>query len=362
MVIKIKKNKTGYDEIELKNLINIIKDKLLIYPNSLDIGLLEYDIQKLHGKLRESEESLLLSNVKLQKEASDISNDYGDLAEIINSKSDNMVNIMTDMEKLDNRINDNLKGNYKVYATQWGLSVKALWYYRNDDFKESVRLTKQCVDLIDELIFKGMHSLVFRNIEQNKNLAFILKKNNKKKSSDYIKGDILNYYFSGKTKTLYGRCFNNNSIWNEMPYLRDSFGYLTFKENVEKYYDVCQISFSEGNYFYNATFSNILSCVPNTLERYIIFKWLETQDAFYDKKYIDFLIKMNDFFDEEKEVFFDAFKKILLLQFLSIVHLSKLSIDEKNKIEVLIFDFKDSKLSKYRVKDFNGGTRKAQIE
>jgi hypothetical protein len=353
---------TGYDKIEFNNQINNIKDKMLIYPNSIDIGLLEYDVQKLFDTLFKAEERLLLSKEELRKETLLVSNDYGNLAEIINSKSDNMENIMTDMEKLDNKITDNLKGNYKIYATQWGLSVKALWYYRNDDFKESERLTKLCVDLIDELIFKGMHSLVFRNIEQNKNLAFILKKDNEKKSSDYIKGDILNYYFSGKTKNLYGQCFNNSRIWNEMPYLRDSFGYLTFKENVEKYYDVCKISFSEGIYFYNTTFSNILSCAPNTLERYIIFKWLETQDAFYDKKYIDFLIKINEFFDEEKEVFFDAFKKILLLQFLSIVHLSELSIDEKNKIEVLIFNFKDSKLSKYKVKGFNGGTRKAQIE
>jgi hypothetical protein len=99
MVIKIKRNMTGYDKIELNNQINNVKDKILNYPNSIDIGLLEYDVQKLFDTLFLAEERLLLTDVELRKEASIISNDYGSLAVIvddrlINLSGDDLINFL----------------------------------------------------------------------------------------------------------------------------------------------------------------------------------------------------------------------------------------------------------------------------
>src|SRR5699024_9449185 len=126
-------------------------------------------------------------------------------------------------------IKESFQGLYKIYAQQWGLSVKALWYYRMYEYEKAINLTKKYSDLIDILIENGMYSLIFRNIEQNKNLSFIEQKKNNIKKSQEITKDIIIYLLVGKKGKLYGDSFNIK-IWKEMPYLRNCFAYTNFRD------------------------------------------------------------------------------------------------------------------------------------
>jgi hypothetical protein len=268
---------------------------------------------------------------------------------------------MNDMKELDREI-DELDNLYRIYAVQWGLSVKALWYYRKGDLYNAVKLTKKCTDEIDKLIKKGMYSLIYRNIEQNKNLGFIQKKLKNENEQQKLKGQILKYYFSGKTKILYGKCFNDMILWNELPYLRDSFGYLTFKENVEKYYDLLKLDQGKAKIFYDNVLERIILCEPTTLERYNIHVWLKIQNAFYKNQYINFLKGMNEFFEEGKEIFYDVFKKVLINQYVKII--DSFEVDEYHKQLKInkAIEYESEKLSSYRVKDFTSAARKLTIE
>lgn len=341
--------------------LKLIHSNLLNFPRTLKKGLLDFNIHKMYIKISKAEEKILFQDKELLKKASEISIEYGNLAGDINEDLADFESIMNKMKKMDVEAS-NLNGFYKAYTFQWCLSVKALWYYKNNDFKNAVQLTKKCIDIIDDFIELGFNSLIFRNIEQNKNLGFILKKTKKESEQQKLNGDILNYYFSGKTETLYGRYFNNERVWNELPYLRDSFGYLTFKQNVEKYYDLLKIDRKKAETFYRNILEKIVYCEPTTLERYNIHVWLKIQDSFYKKSYKTFLSEMEEFFNEEKEIFYDIFKKVLINQYLFLIDSFIINKSEKETMinETIKYEFQ--KLSNYRTEDFTGVIRKAKIE
>lgn len=224
--------------MEIQRQIQELNISMKNYPNSSKGSFLKYNIKILFETLSKKEEKELMPDDKLRKKTLVISANYGNLAGKIGNVTRNMNAIYKAMENLDNEILENLDGIYKLYVIQWGLSVKALWYFINNEFDKAIKLTQECIEIIDELITKGMYCLIFRNVEQNKNLAFVLKRIGQVKSSNIINGDILKYYFSGRTKFLTGSSFQDSELWIEMPYLRESFGYIHFREQVEIYYDL----------------------------------------------------------------------------------------------------------------------------
>ena len=331
------------------------------YPHSSKSSLLKYDVQTLFETLSKKEEKELLPNDDLRRKALIISLNYGNLAGQINDNPKDMNIIYNTMVGLDNEIVDNLDGFYQLYAIQWGLSVKALWYYRNNDFEEAVKLTQQCIGIIDELINNGMYCLIFRNVEQNKNLAFVSRKRFKIKSSDMINGDILRYYFSGKSNLLIGFCFQNKNLWNEMPYLRESFGYIHFREQVEVYYNLLKSNLNNAKKFYATVFKKLREYSIDTLERHIMFGWIEIQDSYYNKEYSFFFSAIDAFFQDKKEVFYDIFKKVIIYQLIQITDQIEMHIDKNSLIKKLEY-FEESKLSNTKIENINGETRKAKIE
>lgn len=212
--------------------------KLEVVPKSIKKSIFNYDINALYESLRLQEEKDLLTNVEQRKMALVLSTKYGDLVDKINEKSLDFSLIYKTMDYLDAEIENALYGNYKLYAIQWGLSVKALWFYRNNDFDQAIKITEECIAIIDEFIMNGMYCMVFRNIELNKNLALVYNKKTGVQSGYKIICNIINYYFFSTNDHLYGLCFKNEEVREEMPYLRETMGYIFFREQVERYYSL----------------------------------------------------------------------------------------------------------------------------
>lgn len=353
--------------IEISEQLQNIFLKIENYPRSLKGSIFEYNLQDLFEVLGKKEEKELLPDDSLRKETLILSTRYGNIAEEINSNYrgekniEVFKNIYNSMLSLDKEISETLFGLYKLYALQWGLSVKALWYYRNNDFDTSIDLTLSCIDNIDKLIEKGMYCLIFRNIEQNKNLSFVSRTKKQIVSSELISSGIIQYYFLGSTKYLIGTCFKNYHLWNEMPYVRESYGYIYFREQVEVYYNLLKINTERAKSFFMYVFKNLVDCKVDTMERFIMIEWIKTQEKYYRHEYVSFLIETDIFLDDSKKEFYDVFKKVLIHQLIGIVNIDKWNIDTKYFLK-LIDNYSKNKLSQIDVIDINGGTRKAKIE
>ena len=215
-------------------------------------------------------------------------------------------------ESLEKEIENNLSGNIYLYAKQWALSVKALYYYKEKNFQKAFDFTLECIALNEHLIREGVHTLLFRSAEQNRNLVRVFFRSGDWQTAATLGRDLLNYLFNNVPGTLYGKIFSDESYWDKVPYVRECYAYQCFKGMVSQMIHLERLPNPKISSLFPYIFENFM-LDPNTPDRLIIYNWLDLKTAFYKGEYDLFIEDFIEYMSEPMSQLYDILKISLFL-------------------------------------------------
>jgi hypothetical protein len=214
-------------------------------------------------------------------------------------------------DRLQNEIEQELSGTMYLYAKQWGLSVKALFYYKQSRFNKAIDLSLECIVLNEYLVKKGLDSLLFRAAEQNKNIVRVFFRQNKMEEACQLTHAMLTYLFGGSTERLYGWMFSEPEYQDKIPYVREGYAYEFFRAVVSLLMNLGQRQQGEADIF-RKVFSNV-TIHETTPDRQIIAAWIAIKHQFYQKDHHGFFNALEAFFETPLCKIYDVVKISLLL-------------------------------------------------
>ena len=225
-----------------------------------------------------------------------------------------------DMENyrlVDHAIEQQLTGNMYIFAKQWGLSVKALYYHKVRNYKKAVDVSLECIILNEYLIREGVSSLLFRAAEQVKNIVRVFFKSGDYESGATLAYQLLNYLFNGEPGSLYGTIFKDRSVWDQIPYVREGYAYDCFKAMVYQMIHFEKTTANTSSDVFSKLFDG-LSLDITTPDRQIIGDWLDMKRCYRQGRSDEFLCSFADFMSEPLPTSYEILKIDL---FSDIIHL-----------------------------------------
>lgn len=293
------------------DLLSHFVKRLEEFPAPTQEPTMIYNYNKLMSILQKRELAAIEPDATVVEKSRVLANGFTDITQgiIRNQITDDEFNSKYD--KVQARIEDELTGPMYLYAKQWGLSVKALLYYKRARFEKAIDLSLECVILNEHLIKTGIDTLLFRAAEQNKNIVRVFFRQNKVDEGCSLTYSMLSFLFNGATEGLYGTIFSDPKYWNRVPYVREGYAYEFFRVivslmmNLERYKGL-------GERIFRGIFST-LEIDITTPDRQIITDWIEIKKKFYDKDYFSFFELLNEFFEEPLCQIYDVNKISLLL-------------------------------------------------
>lgn len=176
-----------------------------------------------------------------------------------------------------------------LYTKQYSISLEALYYYKIRKYRQAFSLTLECISLNEILIKAGITSLIFRSIEQNKNIGkILLKKGDCKKAFEQKQG-LLKYFLHGNGDSLYGYAFKEKKLWDKYTDIRKGFANSYF---VELVYELSTIKLNSKSYFL-AIFSGLK--INQVNEWKIISDWIKLKQFWYNGDFNGFLSGFNNY-------------------------------------------------------------------
>ncbi|OMP81117.1 hypothetical protein [[Flexibacter] sp. ATCC 35208] len=263
--------------------------------------------------------------------------------------------------ELENTIERQLNGHLYLYAKQWGLSVKALYYHKIKQYDKAVDFSMECVAMNDYLINIGIHSLFFRSLEQYRNISRSYLRSGDWRTGCKVANDLMKFLFNGVPGSLKGGIYHDPAIWNAIPYAREYYTYETFRAMVSMTIRMAA-NFPDCPDMYTAIFEG-LEINADTIERVIISNWLEVKNSFRKKDYPLFVDNFIEFMNEPASMMFDLLKISLFQDMLVLIQSSdyakkealllKLENHLDEKLHVKENLRKDISATNFALNDFN---------
>jgi hypothetical protein len=239
-------------------------------------------------------------------------------------------------------IEDRFSGNFYLYTKQTALSVKSLYYYKINSLKRAFSATLECLSLNEYLLRCGIFSLLFRCVEQNRNLAKIFLREQNTRLAYPLLFNIFNYLFNGKADGLYGTVFNENFIWNKNTALRESYCYELFLLTAE---DILKINQKSESFIPTEWYIN-LSFEVDTRERQYLYNWIFINDQLRKENFKEYFDGLLYYFQEPINTSYDILKISLLHDLNCLADQS--GFPNKDCFKKKVREFVSISLSKYK--------------
>ncbi|WP_160715001.1 hypothetical protein [Chitinophaga solisilvae] len=295
-------------------------DKLLAacsnFPPSTEESPMLYNFNKLMNILQKKEIAGIVSDPAIIAGAHQLSVKFGYITRSILTGED--PDPMRTYDALQAEIEQSLSGPMYIYAKQWGLSVKALYYYKQHNFEKALDYSLECVILNEYLIREGIFTLLFRAAEQNKNISRIFFRSGNWQAGATFAKDLLHYLLNGEPGQLYGTIFREKTFWNEIPYVREGYAYQCFRVMVSLMIHVEKRHPVIAPHLFPGIFGDLRFEI-NTPDRQILAHWMHIRKAFHTGDYEEFLIELLEFMHDPKCKIYDILKTDLLLETIKLV-------------------------------------------
>lgn len=249
---------------------------------------------------------------------------------------------------IENRIEKEVSSNLYLFAKQSLISVKALYYYKKKNWDKALAITLECNALNDYLVQQGVHALMPRVLEQNKNIASIFLREKKFDSAYSLLFNLFNYLFNGTNKNLYGNSLNSILIWKNTEMLREVYINQMFMAIVA---DSVRFNFyNKDCYLPSKWYLNLKFKVNNT-NRKIISDWIHINLKLRENNIEEFIKSLINFLSEPISSHYDILKIALIIELNKLMQKSSYSKKE------LLFD----KISFYLKEKLTGHSRIREI-
>ncbi|PSL50297.1 hypothetical protein CLV51_1011641 [Chitinophaga niastensis] len=281
------------------------------FPASTQQSTMLYNFNKLMNILQEKEIAPYADGQEAINGVYDLTRQYGVIAgKIVRSgASEDMLTAYNDLEQ---RIENQLSGNLYIYAKQWGLSVKALYYYKKKAYDKAFDFTIECIALNEYLIREGVFTLLFRSAEQNRNISRILFRKGDWQAGAALSRDLANYLLNGEPGNLYGKIFEGREFWEAVPYVREGYAYECFRGMVSQMIHFEKDVKGDPPDLFSHLFRD-LSFVVDTPDRQILHDWLYLKTLYHAGEYDEFLEEFISFMRDPMSQLYDILKISLFL-------------------------------------------------
>ncbi len=306
------------------------------FPKSIERSFFEEDKMKLFESLHEKE---LEEICGMNKEDSiRIDNIRKELTEIVKELLSKNMDLDDSFKKylaIEQEVENSFLGNQYLYVKQRTLTVKALYYYKIEDFNKSFVFTLEATALMEYLIKQGMYTLTTRCFEQNKNISRIYFTSNQMELGNKTANSLMCYLFNGEyNEGLFGSIFKNNFYWSKNPEVREYFAYEAFISIVES-----NIKSNLNNHvdFLPNEWNRDLNFGIDNPDRQIIRNWISVNEHLKNGNYEKYFDSLTSFFQQPYNKRYDILKISLLIDLTKLVN--KLNVENKELITEKINDF-----------------------
>ena len=325
---------------------NYMLEKLLIacdhFAPSLPQSTMLYNYSLLMAFLQDKEIAVFKELKGSTEDVYKLTRRFGPIASGIVRKT--MADPMGEYMRLEKEVEENLSGNIYLYAKQWALSVKALYYYKLKNYQKAFDFTLECIALNEHLIREGVHTLLFRSAEQNRNLIRVFFRSGDWDAGATLGRDLIDYLFNNTAGTLYGKIFSEEAYWNKVPYVRECYACQCFNGLVSHMIHLERLPNPEIPSLFPYLFENF-TVDPSTPDRLIIYNWLDIKTAFHKGMYDLFLEEFIEFMTEPVSQLYDILKISLFLDVSKLIENS--NYDKKAILSLKIKDYLETKLNVY---------------
>lgn len=320
----------------LDSIINAFEE----FPASVNKSTMLYDYNKLLYIIRDKELSLIVNDALVIENVQQVSLEFGKLRALVNENPERGICLYNDLKK--NHLTK-FSGFAYLFVKQWAISIEALYYYKTDCMNLAQSLTLECIAFNDILIHEGLHSLVFRSAEQNRNLARVLMVSDSISVGAKLAGNVLDYLLNGSPKNLYGNIFKNTEYWTKNPYIREGYSYEYFRGLVHNIL-VANNSHLKQRELFDCYFKE-LSFDVTSPDRLIMSEWIKIKRAYYQGDIDEFLNLFIIYMKDQTTSLYDLLKVSLIqdIEHIYIVTGNGKSNNLKNKI----IKYLDSTLVQY---------------
>ena len=160
------------------------------------------------------------------------------------------------------------------------------------------------------LVRSGVHTLLFRMAEQNRNLARVLFKMGKWDKGAELSANVLAYLLNGNASGLYGHAFEDQEYWNLVPYVREGYAYEYFRGLVAMLIRQKESGQNEKAMLFDSLFGHLEFDI-DTPDRLILYNWIYLKKCYYRGDYAEFIEEFITFMEEELCQVYDVLKMSL---------------------------------------------------
>lgn len=297
------------------------------HPHNLDLG-------KLSTILRDKEINQVCNpSVKEIEQFYELDNKFGVIVKDMVFER-HLEKSLREYEELDKSIETNFTGKYYLFVKQWAYSLKALYFYKTNDFEKAKALTIESIALVDYLMHSGTYNLNTRCFELIKNVAKVYLKENKQEEGYEIIRNLLDYIFNGNYHSNLIATFTKHKVFfEETPILREDYGLSIFIEILE---NTIFSGVETGTSFLPNQWFIKLEIEVDTLEKQILYNFIYIEQKRQEKKYNEYIDALHYFFEQEYSSLLDPLKVYLLFNYYQLTKKNN-SDDEWNKKEIVNF-------------------------
>lgn len=301
--------------------LNLLLDKCTGFPESDHKSPMLYNYIKLLAIIQDKEIKQLDNTLEDTEKVYILTRQFGIIASNIvksASKENSTTDYFASYYSLEQIIEKELSSEVYLYAKQWGLSVKALYFYKKGDYQKGIDFSLECIALNEYLIRAGVHTLVFRSAEQNRNISRILFKKRDWAMASALSNDLLNYLFNSNPGSLYGAVFSEKYYWDKNLYIREGYAYECFRAAVSQMVQIENKNSDLDLNLFNLMFKDI-EIEPSTPDRLIIHNYLELKSCFNAENYGLFIEDLVHYMNEPISQLYDILKISLFLDLIKFI-------------------------------------------
>ncbi|MCX2432963.1 hypothetical protein [Pedobacter sp. GR22-10] len=293
--------------VNLKSL-SLLEEKFSLFPPSDPKSTMTYDYNKLSEILQDKEIKPFDNNGDGTEKVYILTREFGQIAAEV-ARNPSIASLQAYFD-LDKRVEENLNGNFYLYAKQWGLSVKALYFYKLGEFQRAIDYTLECIALNEYLMTCGIHTLMLRCAEQNRNISRIYFKSGNWDEGARMANSLLRFLFNNDTDGLHGKTFVQHAYWAKTPYVREGYAYECFRGFVSQMVVLSKLPKAISLDLFSMIFSN-LEIDANSIDRVFIYNWLELKHTFRLGEHEKFINDLIDYFDTPMSFKYEILKVAL---------------------------------------------------
>jgi len=307
------------------------------FPKSTEISFFEEEEKmKLFESLHEKELKEICGTNK--EDSTRINNLRKELTEIVKELLSKNIDLDDSFKRylvIEQEIENSFLGNQYIYVKQRTLTVKALYYYKLENFDKAILFTLEATALIEYLIKQGMYTLCTRCFEQNKNISRIYFTSKQMELGNKTANSLMCYLFNGEyNEGLFGNIFKNNFYWSKNPDVREYFAYEAFISIVE-----INVKSHLNNHldFLPNEWNIDLNFAIDNPDRQIIYDWISVNKHLKNDNYEEYFTSLTSFFQHSYNKRYDILKISLFIDLTKLV--IKLNVESKELITEKINDF-----------------------